>query len=117
MKSRGFTKASDPDWSIMREIMEVKVPHAGSVENAEITEWLVAVGDTVEVDQPMAEISTDKVDTELSSPSAGRVAQLLVGEGDEVAVGTVIALLIDKQATDEETAAALEAHTITVPGH
>lgn len=99
----------------MREIMEVKVPHAGSVENAEITEWLVAVGETVDHEQPMAEISTDKVDTELSAPVAGRVVQLLVEEGEEVPVGTVIALLIDAEATEEETATAIAAHTVSAP--
>ena len=53
----------------------VELPQLGeSIEEGVITSWLVEVGDTVEVDQPLVEISTDKVDTEIPSPVAGHRA-------------------------------------------
>ena len=55
----------------MAELFEVKIPHSGSVENVEITEWSVSVGDVVAEGDVLAEVSTDKVDTELEAP-AGR---------------------------------------------
>ncbi|MFO7777573.1 MAG: biotin/lipoyl-containing protein [Nitriliruptoraceae bacterium] len=66
---------------------EVELPQLGeSVEEGIITAWLVEVGDTVEVDQPIVEISTDKVDTEIPSPVAGTVQELKAGVDDTVAV-------------------------------
>ena len=73
---------------------EVELPQLGeSVEEGIITAWLVEVGDTVEVDQPIVEISTDKVDTEIPSPVAGTVTELKAGVDDTVAVGAVIAVI------------------------
>ncbi|MFO7778640.1 MAG: 2-oxoglutarate dehydrogenase, E2 component, dihydrolipoamide succinyltransferase [Nitriliruptoraceae bacterium] len=73
---------------------EVELPQLGeSVEEGIITAWLVDVGDTVEVDQPIVEISTDKVDTEIPSPVAGTVQELKAGVDDTVAVGSVIAVI------------------------
>ncbi|EME15377.1 biotin/lipoyl-containing protein [Rhodococcus triatomae] len=86
----------------MAEILEVKVPHSGSVENVEINEWLVEVGAEVGVDDTLADVSTDKVDTELVSPHAGRVVRLLFGDGDEVAVGTVVALIVATEVAEAE---------------
>jgi len=94
----------------MTEILEVKVPHSGSVENVEINEWLVEVGATVEVDQVLADVSTDKVDTELVSPHAGRIVRLLFGEGDEVAVGTVVALMVAAEVPEAEAEEALRGY-------
>lgn len=91
----------------MVELYEVTIPASGSVENVVVTQWLVQVGDTVTEDDLLAEISTDKVDTELASPRAGRVAALLVAEEDEVGIGDVVALLADADATDDDIAAAL----------
>ena len=89
---------------------EVELPQLGeSVEEGVITAWLVAVGDTVEVDQPIVEISTDKVDTEIPSPVAGTVTELRADVDDTVEVGEVIAVVgdADEAATDDggETAA------------
>lgn len=93
----------------MAELYEVTIPASGSVENVVITTWLVAVGDTVAEDDLLAEISTDKVDTELASPRAGRVAAFLVDEEDEVVVGTAVCLLAPADANDDDVAAALAA--------
>jgi dihydrolipoamide dehydrogenase len=73
---------------------EVELPQLGeSVTEGIITAWLVEVGDEVEVDQPIAEISTDKVDTEIPSPVAGTVTELKADVDDEVEVGQVIAVI------------------------
>ena len=73
---------------------EVQLPQLGeSVTEGIITQWLVEVGDTVEVDQPIVEISTDKVDTEIPSPVAGTVQELRGEVDDEIAVGDVIAII------------------------
>jgi dihydrolipoamide dehydrogenase len=73
---------------------EVELPQLGeSVTEGVITAWLVEVGDEVEVDQPIVEISTDKVDTEIPSPVAGTVQELKAEVDDEIAVGQVIAVI------------------------
>src|SRR5207248_1957712 len=56
-----------------------------------LTKWLKKVGDAVERDEPLFEISTDKVDTEIPSPSAGTLAEVLVEEGKTVGINTVVA--------------------------
>ena len=72
--------------------IDAVVPQMGeSVAEGTIGSWLVAVGDTVEVDQALVEIETDKVAVEVPSPAAGVVAALLVGEGDSVAPGDAVA--------------------------
>ncbi len=73
---------------------EVIMPQMGeSIAEGTITRWMVSVGDHVERDQPLLEISTDKVDAEVPSPSAGTVLEIKFGEGDTVEVDTVIALI------------------------
>ncbi|QAY71335.1 2-oxoglutarate dehydrogenase, E2 component, dihydrolipoamide succinyltransferase [Xylanimonas protaetiae] len=73
---------------------EVTLPALGeSVTEGTVTRWLKAVGDSVEVDEPLLEVSTDKVDTEIPSPVAGTVQQILVNEDDTVAVGAVLAIV------------------------
>ena len=84
----------------------VTMPQLGeSVTEGTITRWLKAEGDEVELDEPLAEVDTDKVNAELPSPFAGKVEKLLVSEGTTVDVGTEIALL----AVDGEEPAAAEA--------
>ena len=64
-------------------LIDVVMPQLGeSVVEGVVVKWLVAVGDLVAKDQPLLEISTDKVDAEIPSPSAGRVAQILVKPGE-----------------------------------
>jgi len=75
-------------------VAEVQLPQLGeSVTEGIITAWLVSPGDTVTVDQPIVEISTDKVDTEIPSPVAGTVAELRANVDDTVQVGQVIAVI------------------------
>ncbi|MEA2209199.1 MAG: hypothetical protein QOF54_1676, partial [Solirubrobacteraceae bacterium] len=74
------------------QIIDVVTPAAGeSVTEGTILEWHVQVGDHVEADATIVEISTDKVDVELPAPATGIVTELLVAEGDTVTVGQVIA--------------------------
>src|SRR5579864_8689581 len=74
--------------------VEVQMPQMGeSVVEGTIAKWLVKPGDTVAEDQPLVEISTDKVDTEIPSPSAGTIAKLVAEEGQTLPVGAVIAII------------------------
>jgi pyruvate dehydrogenase E2 component (dihydrolipoamide acetyltransferase) len=69
--------------------VDVVMPQMGvSVSEGTITRWLKQEGETVEADEPLLEISTDKVDTEVPSPASGTVTQILVQEGETVDVGT-----------------------------
>src|SRR5699024_3164760 len=75
----------------------VEMPELGeSVTEGTITTWLKKVGDTVEVDEPLLEVSTDKVDTEIPSPVAGVLLEILAEEDDTVDVGAVIAKIGDE---------------------
>ena len=82
----------------------VTMPQLGeSVTEGTITRWLKAEGDEVEIDEPLAEVDTDKVNAELPSPVAGKIEKFLVSEGTTVDVGTEIALVAaegDSPATD-----------------
>jgi len=72
----------------------VVLPALGeSVTEGTVTRWLKAVGDPVAVDEPLVEISTDKVDTELPSPAAGTLLEILVGEDQVVEVGATLGLI------------------------
>ncbi|NBQ92541.1 MAG: 2-oxoglutarate dehydrogenase, E2 component, dihydrolipoamide succinyltransferase [Micrococcales bacterium] len=75
---------------------EVKLPALGeSVTEGTITRWLKKVGDSVAIDEPLVEVSTDKVDTEIPSPVAGTLQQILVQEDETAAVGAVLAIVAD----------------------
>ena len=77
----------------------VKMPALGeSVTEGTVTRWLKGVGDTVEVDEPLLEVSTDKVDTEIPSPVAGTLQEILVQEDDTVPVGADLAVIGDGEA-------------------
>jgi 2-oxoglutarate dehydrogenase E2 component (dihydrolipoamide succinyltransferase) len=74
--------------------ISIRVPELGeSVTSGTIARWLVKEGERVEVDQPIVEITTDKVDAEIPAPAAGVITALLVAEGETVAVGAEIAQL------------------------
>src|SRR5262245_20628388 len=74
--------------------IQVVMPQMGvSVSEGTVTKWLKQVGETIAQDEPLLEISTDKVDTEVPSPGAGVVSQILVPEGQTVDVGTVLATI------------------------
>ena len=86
------TESSSPAPS--GDAQEVTLPALGeSVTEGTVTRWLVEVGDEVDVDQPLLEVSTDKVDTEVPSPVAGTVQELKVSEDETVEVGAVLALV------------------------
>ncbi len=73
-------------------MIEVVMPQMGeSIVEGTLTRWLKKPGDKVERDEPLFEISTDKVDTEIPAPTAGVLAEVLVNEGDTVAIKTVVA--------------------------
>ncbi|MGH3001142.1 MAG: dihydrolipoamide acetyltransferase family protein, partial [Gaiellaceae bacterium] len=72
--------------------IDVVMPQMGvSVSEGTITKWSKQVGETIEADETLLEISTDKVDTEVPSPASGVVSEILVSEGETVDVGTVLA--------------------------
>ena len=77
--------------------MDVTMPQLGeTVTEGTITKWFKAVGDTVARDEPLFEVSTDKVDSEVPSPAAGVVTAILVEEGDTVDVGVALAVIDDE---------------------
>ena len=73
---------------------KVELPKMGeSVAEATITTWLKAIGDSIEEDEPIVEIATDKVDSEVPSPCSGKLKEILFNEGDVVPVGSVFAII------------------------
>ncbi|VEH80015.1 Dihydrolipoamide acyltransferase [Corynebacterium kutscheri] len=85
---------------------DVVMPELGeSVTEGTITQWLKSVGDTVEVDESLLEVSTDKVDTEVPSPVAGTILEILAQEDDTVDVGAVIVRIGEPGAATETPAA------------
>jgi len=88
---------------------DVTLPQLGeTVTEGTITQWFKAVGDSIAADEPLFEVSTDKVDTEVPSPVAGVLTEIRVPEGETVDVGTVIAVVGDAEgapADAEEPAA------------
>ncbi|ALE94011.1 dihydrolipoamide acetyltransferase [Arthrobacter alpinus] len=76
------------------DTFEVKLPALGeSVTEGTVTRWLKAVGDSIEIDEPLLEVSTDKVDTEIPSPVAGTLLEIRVPEDETAEVGSVLALI------------------------
>ncbi len=91
---------------------EVTLPALGeSVTEGTVTRWLKKVGDTVAVDEPLVEISTDKVDTEIPSPVAGVIEEILVAEDDTVEVGAVLVRVGDGSGAAAPAAPAPSAET------
>ncbi|MBD3337303.1 MAG: biotin/lipoyl-binding protein [Candidatus Eisenbacteria bacterium] len=81
---------------------DVKIPDIGeNVESGEVVKILVSKGDTVEVDQPLIELETDKAVVEIPSPVAGKVSEILVQSGDTLEIGQVVAK-IEKEDEDSE---------------
>ncbi|WP_031224392.1 biotin/lipoyl-containing protein, partial [Agrococcus pavilionensis] len=93
---------------------DIKLPELGeSVTEGTITRWLKSVGDEIAVDEPLVEISTDKVDTEVPSPIAGTLTEILADEDDTVEVGAVIARVGDAGDAPAEQAPETDAETAT----
>ena len=86
---------------------EVTLPALGeSVTEGTVTRWLKAVGDSVEVDEPLLEVSTDKVDTEIPSPVAGTLQEIRVNEDETAEVGSVLAVIGSGAAAPKQEAPA-----------
>jgi 2-oxoglutarate dehydrogenase E2 component (dihydrolipoamide succinyltransferase) len=86
--------------------VDVIMPQMGeSIVEGTITKWLKKPGDTVAKDEPLFEISTDKVDAEIPSPAAGTLAEIKAGEGETVAINTVVAVLTGADAPAVEPVA------------
>src|SRR5881275_2300830 len=76
--------------------ISVTMPRLGeSVSEGTVTRWLKQEGDHVEADEPLLEVSTDKVDTEIPSPAAGVLKTIKVGEDETVEVGSELAVIDD----------------------
>ena len=92
--------------------IEVPMPQMGeSIAEGTVSKWLKKVGDDVGRDEPLLEISTDKVDAEIPSPAAGTIAEIVVQEGQTVEVGTIVAIL----ETEKGAAAAKPAEAPAAP--
>ncbi|MGW3472425.1 dihydrolipoamide acetyltransferase family protein [Saccharopolyspora sp. NPDC000995] len=91
----------------MPTLFDVHMPHMGVVERALLTAWLVSPGDRVAESDPLCEVSTDKVDTEIASPASGVLIDQLIAVNDEVPVGAVIARFAPLDAREEEIAEAI----------
>ncbi|MGI8773933.1 MAG: dihydrolipoamide acetyltransferase family protein [Actinomycetota bacterium] len=88
---------------------EVKMPQLGeTVVEGTITKWLKKEGDTIEEDELLVEISTDKVDSEVPSSAGGTIQKILVQEGDTVSVGTPLAVIGEGDVSSDEPAEAAE---------
>src|SRR4051812_29884200 len=86
--------------------ISVQMPALGeSVTEGTVTRWLKQEGDTVEQDEPLLEVSTDKVDTEIPSPAAGVLTKIVAQEDDTVEVGGELAVIGDASESDGQAAA------------
>lgn len=93
-------------------MMQVVMPQMGeSLAEGTVVRWLKQPGDTVALDEPLFEITTDKVDTEVPSPVAGVLASILVPEGETVAVGAPVATIEESADTPRSATAAAAAST------
>ena len=82
---------------------EVTLPALGeSVTEGTISRWLKTVGDTIDVDEPLVEVSTDKVDTEVPSPATGTLLEIRVQEDEDAEVGSVLAIIGDASTVSTE---------------
>lgn len=97
--------------------MDVTMPQLGeTVTEGTITRWMKKVGDSVALDEILFEVSTDKVDSEVPSPAAGVLSEIVVNEGEEAEVGSVLARLSDEGSGDAPAEApAQEAPQATAP--
>src|SRR2546426_10055628 len=86
---------------------DVVMPQMGeSIAEGTIVRWIKKVGDTVDRDEPLFEISTDKVDAEIPSPAAGVVSEIRVQEGETVPINSVVAVIggaVDAAKTEPAT--------------
>jgi pyruvate dehydrogenase E2 component (dihydrolipoamide acetyltransferase) len=99
-------------------MIDVEMPQMGeSIIEGTLTKWLKKPGDKVERDEPLFEISTDKVDTEIPSPAAGTLAEILVEEGKTVGINTIVGRISDGASAPaaQPPAAAAAAPSVAAP--
>src|ERR1700731_4687818 len=95
---------------------EVVMPQMGeSITEGTITKWLKKPGDTVQRDEPLFEISTDKVDAEIPSPAAGTLKEIKIPEGSTVQINTVVCTIDEAGATSAPAASPAKAETAAAP--
>src|SRR5687768_15145237 len=96
--------------------IDVIMPQMGeSIAEGTLSKWLKKVGDAVKRDEPIFEISTDKVDAEIPAPNAGVLAEILVNEGQTVAVQTVVARIETDAAAGASAGAPASAPAAAAP--
>ena len=89
---------------------DVIMPQMGeSIFEGTITKWLKKLGDTVQRDEPLFEISTDKVDAEIPSPASGVLSEVKIAEGNTVQINTVVGVIADADGQAPPAPAAKEA--------
>ena len=94
--TQSFARVFDRDNSNGEPMIDVVMPQMGeSIVEGTLTKWLKKAGEHVERDEPLFEISTDKVDTEIPSPSAGVLAEVLVQEGTTVGINAIVGRISD----------------------
>ncbi|MGH9646093.1 MAG: dihydrolipoamide acetyltransferase family protein, partial [Bryobacteraceae bacterium] len=97
-------------------MIDVEMPQMGeSIVEGTLTRWLKKPGDKVERDEPLFEISTDKVDTEIPSPAAGTLAEILVEEGKTVGINTVVGRISDGDGASATPSVAALAAAVAPP--
>src|SRR5512147_2335274 len=95
---------------------DVIMPQMGeSIAEGTVTKWLKNVGDRVERDEPLFEISTDKVDAEIPSPAAGILKEIRVAPGTTVPINTVVAVIAAQEAAAQPAVAVASAPPSTPP--
>jgi pyruvate dehydrogenase E2 component (dihydrolipoamide acetyltransferase) len=95
---------------------DVVMPQMGeSITEGTITKWLKKLGDNIQRDEPLFEISTDKVDAEIPSPVAGILSEIKIGEGTTVQINTVVAVIEGAGSGSAPAAAASKAETAATP--
>src|SRR6202045_416283 len=95
---------------------EVVMPQMGeSITEGTLTKWLKKPGDSVQRDEPLFEISTDKVDAEIPSPTAGTLADIKIAEGTTVRINTVVCPIADGASAGASAAKAPKAETAAAP--
>ncbi len=102
----------------MTDEIEIKLPKLGeSIVSATVVQWFKKVGDPVKLDEPLLEVSTDKVNSEIPSPVAGKVTKILAEADEELDVGAPLALIVttDAVAVEETPAAMQSASTSSAP--
>src|SRR5260370_7497486 len=95
---------------------EVVMPQMGeSITEGTITKWLKKPGDTVQRDEPLFEISTDKVDAEIPSPAAGVLKDIKITEGTTVQINTVVCTIEEGPSASTPAASPAKAETAAAP--